>query len=453
MAAELREFRDRPDVLILALPRGGVPVAFEVARTLHLPLDVFVVRKLGLPHHPELAMGAIASGGIRVLHRETIRRFGVSDAELAAATAAEQRELDRRERQYRGSRTFPAVHGRTIILIDDGLATGATMTAAVSALRAQAPQKLVVAVPVAARETCAAVETLVDQIVCAVAPEHFHSVGLWYEDFSQTTDAEVHELLEEAAQGPPPIAPHQTPAREHIVQVETGGVSLEGTLAVPWNASGVVLFAHGSGSSRHSPRNRYVARELQNEGFATLLLDLLAPDEEAVDMRTRRLRFDIALLAGRLAGAIDWLAAQEDTGALGVGLFGASTGAAAALVAAADHPDRVQAVVSRGGRPDLAGDALSRVRTPTLLIVGGDDASVIELNRRAMTAMESAVELEIVTGATHLFEEPGAIESVARRARRWFVRHLGSGAGDHPRSHALRNEPHDTGREAPGISL
>lgn len=453
LAAELREYADRPDVLILALPRGGVPVAFEVARALHLPLDVFVVRKLGLPHHPELAMGAIASGGIRVLHRDTIRRFGVTDAELAAATMAEERELDRRERQYRGSRTFPAVHGRTVILIDDGLATGATMTAAVSALRAQAPQKLVVAVPVAARETCAAIEELVDEIVCVVAPERFHSVGLWYEDFAQTTDAEVHELLEEAAHGPQPVAPRHAAAREHPVHVETDGVSLEGTLAVPSNAVGVVLFAHGSGSSRHSPRNRYVARELQNERFATLLLDLLAPDEEAVDLRTRRLRFDIALLARRLSGAIDWLGAQEDTGALDVGLFGASTGAAAALVAAAAHPERVHAVVSRGGRPDLAGDALPRVRAPTLLIVGGDDTPVIELNKRARASMHVLVELEIVDGATHLFEEPGALESVARRARRWFVRYLGSAAGGRAGSHPARHEPRDAGREAPGISL
>jgi len=218
---------------------------------------------------------------------------------------------------------------------------------------------------------------------------------------------------------------------ERTVHVHAGPVTLEGTLAAPPGATGVVLFAHGSGSSRHSPRNRYVAGVLRGGGLATLLVDLLTPEEEAVDARTRHLRFDIELLAERLVGAIDWMAAQVATSELPVGLFGASTGGGAALVAATRRPDRVRAVVSRGGRPDLAGDALPFVRAPTLLVVGGDDRPVIALNRDAAARMKAPVRLEIVPGATHLFEEPGTLEEVARLAREWFVRHLAVPAAPH----------------------
>jgi putative phosphoribosyl transferase len=211
---------------------------------------------------------------------------------------------------------------------------------------------------------------------------------------------------------------------ERQIRVGAGGVILEGGLAVPDGARGVVLFAHGSGSSRHSPRNRFVAEALREGALATLLLDLLTPEEEAADARTRQLRFDIALLAERLVGAIDWLGQQTAVRGIPVGLFGASTGGGAALVGAAERPDAVGAVVSRGGRPDLAGDALPMVRAPSLLIVGGDDEAVLGLNRRAMARMSAHVTLEIVPGATHLFEEPGALEQVARLARGWFVRYL-----------------------------
>jgi predicted phosphoribosyltransferase len=199
LAARLREYADRPDVIVLALPRGGVPVGYEIARELHVPLDVFIVRKLGLPGHPEFAMGAIASGGVRVVDWDAVRRFGVTDEELAEVTAAEERELERRERQYRDGRPPPDVTGKTVILVDDGLATGATMAAAAAALKAQRPAKLVVAVPVASPETCEAFRRIVDEIVCGATPEPFRAVGLWYEDFSQTTDEEVRELLARAA--------------------------------------------------------------------------------------------------------------------------------------------------------------------------------------------------------------------------------------------------------------
>jgi putative phosphoribosyl transferase len=195
VAADLAAYAGRPDLLVLALPRGGVPVAYEVARALGAPLDVFIVRKLGLPGHEEFAMGAIASGGIRLINEEVVREFGVTEAEIAAVSAAEALELERRERQYRRDRPRPVIEGRTVILVDDGLATGATMHAAVLALREKRPARLIVAVPVAAADTCDAFREIVDDIVCAETPAPFYAVGLWYEDFSQTTDEEVQDLL------------------------------------------------------------------------------------------------------------------------------------------------------------------------------------------------------------------------------------------------------------------
>jgi dienelactone hydrolase len=212
------------------------------------------------------------------------------------------------------------------------------------------------------------------------------------------------------------------------VRLRAGRVELDGDLAVPAGAGGVVLFAHGSGSSRHSPRNRQVAAALHRAGLATLLLDLLTAAEEELDRVTAELRFDVAMLGERLVAAVDWLAADAATAALPLGAFGASTGAGAALVAAAERPQAVAAVVSRGGRPDLAGPALARVRAPTLLVVGGLDREVLRLNQAALARLPATSRLEVVPGATHLFEEPGALDQVARLAAAWFAQHLGGQA-------------------------
>ncbi|MFZ1548815.1 MAG: dienelactone hydrolase family protein [Candidatus Nitrotoga sp.] len=211
---------------------------------------------------------------------------------------------------------------------------------------------------------------------------------------------------------------------QQLVHVPAGPVELEGNLSLPPNSSGIVLFAHGSGSSRHSPRNRFVAEQLQQAGLATLLIDLLTAEEEVADRPSGYLRFDIQLLAQRLGYVTDWLKHNQSTHSLKIGYFGASTGAGAALLAAADRPQNVSAIVSRGGRPDLAGDALLRVKAPTLLIVGGEDHQVIRLNEIALAQIHGEKRLEIIPGATHLFEEPGTLEQVASLARLWFEHYL-----------------------------
>ena len=223
-------------------------------------------------------------------------------------------------------------------------------------------------------------------------------------------------------------------SEEHdaVVRIPADGVTLAGNLNVPPGARGLVLFAHGSGSSRHSSRNRYVASELREGTLATLLIDLLTAEEEEIDLHTGELRFDIGLLAKRLVATTDWLGQHPGTRDLKIGYFGASTGAGAALVAAAERPAVVGAVVSRGGRPDLARSSLAHVRAPTLLIVGGDDVPVIAMNREAMAALRVEKKLEIVPGATHLFEEAGTLEHVARSARRWFEQHLARAAPQAP---------------------
>lgn len=218
--------------------------------------------------------------------------------------------------------------------------------------------------------------------------------------------------------------PHSETEAGKILKIQAGDVSLEGSLAIPQGARGLVVFAHGSGSSRFSPRNRYVAEVLRRSGLGTLLFDLLTQHEEAIDALTAQLRFDIGLLARRIIDTTDWLSQQDETRSLQIGYFGASTGGGAALVAAAERPKLVKAVVSRGGRPDLAGEALEKVKAPTLLVVGGEDDVVIQLNREALAKLPCEKALKLIPGATHLFEEPGTLEAVARLAADWFLKHL-----------------------------
>ncbi|MFJ2291240.1 phosphoribosyltransferase family protein [Streptomyces sp. NPDC087894] len=411
--AEALRHLERRDPVVLGLPRGGVPVAYEVARALGAPLDVIVVRKLGVPYRPELGFGAIGEGGARVISDEIVRHAGVREKDLKAVERAEEAELLRRAQTYREGRLRLPLEGRTVVVVDDGVATGATARAACQVVRAQGASHVVLAVPVASPDVAARLREDVDEVVCLSTPHLFSAVGEWYRDFSQTSDEEVVSLLARASTGT---------ATAEEVEVDAGGVPLAGDLVLPGDAGAVVVFAHGSGSSRLSPRNRAVAGVLNRAGLGTLLFDLLTPGEEVYRANV----FDIGLLAGRLADTTSWLRRRVS---LPVGSFGASTGAAAALRAAAATDSGVGAVVSRGGRPDLAGADLSGVRAPTLLVVGGADTTVIDLNRQAQAALHCENRLEIVPGATHLFEEPGALDRVAELARDWFTTHLVRPAG------------------------
>ena len=408
---------DRP--VVLALPRGGVPVAAEVARALDAPLDVIVVRKLGLPFQPELGYGAIGEGGVRVLDTDLVRRVGLTVHEQAIVEAHERDELLRRVNRYRGDRQPIPINGRTVVIVDDGLATGGSAHVAVQVARAQGARRIIVAVPVASPEALTRLQSEADQVVSLITPARFVAVGKWYDDFEQTSDDEVALLL---GRGTAPdglgTAPRQRVDRDVVIRPD--GVELQGRLDVPDGARGIVLFAHGSGSSRHSPRNQSMARAFHASGFATLLFDLLTQEESA----DRRRVFDVQLLGSRLLAVTEWMRRQEDIAALPCGYFGASTGAAAALWAAGSPDCDIRAVVSRGGRPDLASSKLAAVRCPVLLIVGGSDGAVLELNREAAEQLRCPHRLTLIPGATHLFEEPGAMEAVAQLAIGWFSEYL-----------------------------
>jgi len=414
LAAALAKYRGcRP--LVLAIPRGAVPIGRIVADVLGGELDVALVRKLGAPGNPELAIGAVDDHGSVVLN-ENADWVGADRIYVEREAARQLALIRERSSRYRALRPAPTVNGRTVIVVDDGLATGATMQAALQVVRAQHPSRLVCAVPVAARDSLAEVARYADETVCLATPAPFRAVGLYYENFGEVSDDLVAELLEV-----PPPTESSSHGTSHAVRIPSGAVMLEGDLVIPAAAQGLVLFVHGSGSSRHSARNRRVAHALQQQGIATLLFDLLAPDEE-VDPRTR---FNIPLLAHRLRFALEWTKGQAALQGLPLGLFGASTGAAAALSVAATGGERIAAVVSRGGRPDLAGpELLAQVHTPVLLVVGGADTEVLELNRVAKSRMGLWAELVIIPGATPLFEEPGALEAVADRASSWFSQHF-----------------------------
>jgi putative phosphoribosyl transferase len=425
LAEVLERFRP-DDPVVLALPRGGVPVGYEVARALEAPLDILLVRKLGAPFQPEYGIGAVAEGGVRVIRTEDVELIGMSEEELEAIVARETAELDRRALVYRGERQPLPVEGRTVILVDDGIATGGTAVAAGRVLGARGAARVILAVPVAPPGSEVRLAGEFDEVVCLEQPHGFFGIGQFYVDFGQLDDQEVIDLLVAAHAPEPAVVAGTAPASDPppvklAAEIEAEpGLLLNGDLWVPEDAAGLVIFAHGSGSSRLSPRNREVAGSLNEMRLATLLFDLLT-DEEAGD---RAKVFDVELLAERLVAVTRW--AQEEPGIddLPLGYFGASTGAAAALCAAAELGGGIGAVVSRGGRPDLAASKLAEVMAPTLLIVGGADWQVLGLNEEAARLLRCEHELAVVPGATHLFEEPGALERVSELAAAWFSGHL-----------------------------
>ena len=505
---ERLRYLDGQDVVVLGLPRGGVPVAAGVAHALRAPLDIIIVRKLGVPHQPEFAMGALGEGGVRIINDEIVAMAGVTPQELAVIEERERTELERRARRFRAGRPPVPVSGRTVVVVDDGIATGSTARAACRVARAHGAARIILAVPVGHSDAITSLRADADEVICLTEPQSLMAIGEWYEDFSQTSDQEVINILADAAAarkaaaqagrdsggsaaGPgsasaagPDRAGHAGPgsgssaagpgwagqagragpgsgssaagpgwagqagrdsgsspagtgadpsaaavrgagpggrgATDREIVLHAGTAELAGHLTVPAQAAGLVLFVHGSGSSRHSPRNRLVAGALNSAGLGTLLFDLLTPAEEL----DRGNVFDIELLAGRLLEVTK----QLDRPGTGICFFGASTGAAAALWAAAEPGCEIAAVVSRGGRPDLAGPRLPLVRAPTLLIVGGADELVLDLNARAQQQLRCENRLAVIPGATHLFEEPGALPAAAELARDWFTGHLAAGS-------------------------
>ncbi|MFF4339056.1 phosphoribosyltransferase family protein [Kitasatospora sp. NPDC001540] len=412
LLAEAPELRG---AVVVALPRGGAPVAAEVAAALGAELDVCVVRKVGVPGQSEVAMGAVGEDGARVVNQQVVDAADVPPEAFAAVEARERAELARRAAAYRRGRPPVPLAGRTVLVVDDGVATGSSALAACRIVRARGAARVVLAVPVAPHDWARRLGGAADAYVAVHAPEGFRAVGEFYRDFRQTTDAEVLAALERP--GPPGGAGYA----RHEVPLAAGPAEL----AVPADPLGVVVFAHGSGSGRGSPRNRAVAERLRRAGLATVLFDLLTPGEAAEPWKV----FDPGLLGGRLAAATSTVLRHHALAGLPYGWFGASTGAAAALWAAAEPDTAPAAIVSRGGRPDLAAARLSLVATPTLLVVGGADEEVVELNRRAASELRGPSALQVVPGAGHLFAEPGALEAVADLAAHWFVRWLPPGTG------------------------
>ena len=397
-------------IVVAGLVRGGLPVAAPIARALGAPLDVLCVGKIGVPSQRELAMGAVGEGDVVVSNAHVRQAAGIDDATFAAAAARVAEDVRAQLAQYRDVAPAVPLEGRTVVVVDDGVATGSTALAALRVVRAKGARRVLLAVPVAPSVELRELGEEADEVICLESPAAMAAVGQFYADFSQVTDDDVRRLLRS-------VSSSAQPADVHI---EAGGALLDGILTVPRAARGLVVFAHGSGSSRHSPRNQAVAGRLNEARLGTLLFDLLTPGE--ADHRQNV--FDVPLLGRRLAQAHAWLVKQPGLAGLPVGYFGASTGAAAALWAAAEPHSSVVAIVSRGGRPDLAGERLMQVSAPTLLVVGGADHGVIELNADAGQHLHCEHLVEIVPGATHLFEEPGALETVAEMAARWFVTHF-----------------------------
>lgn len=424
LAAQLRTLSS-PDVVVLGLPRGGVPVAAVIAEELNAPLDVIVVRKLGVPFEPEVAMGAVGEAGTRVLDDQLLQQLALTPHQLETVEARERSVLEHRLALLRRGRDPQPLTGRTALIVDDGLATGATAETACRIARARGAQHVILAVPVGPSTAAQRVPSA-DEVYCLTKPESFSSVGQSYDDFIPTSDDEVILLLSDARRrihGAAWRATTRMTSFEGIIR--TGAIAVPAILTRPPAPLGSIVFAHGSGSSRHSPRNRVVADSLNRAGFVTVLLDLLTPDEEA----DRTNVFNIPLLGSRLLAATSWLGSQSAIGELPVGYFGASTGAAAALWAAAEPDANARAVVSRGGRPDLAAERLHQIDCPVLLIVGGSDPTTLDLNRIAQRHLGIGTELLVVPGASHLFEEPGTLAEVAAAARSWFLQHVtGTGA-------------------------
>ncbi len=429
LADALARYRDRADVVVLGMARGGVMVAAPIARALAAPLDAFVCRKLGVPGLEEVAFGAIAEGGGAPAF-DAVRAFiGIPNAVVASVVAREQSEVQRRIRCYRDGAPHIDVTGKCVILVDDGLASGATLKAAGIALRRRTPARLIAAVPVASTDGLRSLDTTFDDVVTVATPAPFGTVSNWYREYSAVDDGSVAALLHrrEPVSGVDEAPRPDDTERPVSIPADDIGAPCEimGDLGRPSDRRtppyGIVILAHGGGSSRASYRNRYLAARLRLAGWTTLRLDLLTDGEQRLDA-DGAVRFDVAHITARLLAATRWCIDQRIPGCNQVVLFGASTAAAAAMVVAATIPDQVAAVVARGGRLDLAGHSLALVRAPVLLVVGNRDPQTLQQNRDGLGLFTGPAALRIIRGAGHAFEESGALGRVGEEVTSWLTR-------------------------------
>ena len=435
LAGRLASYAGDPTLVVLGLARGGVPVASRVAEALGARLDVMVARKVGVPGVENVALGAIAEGSDLVVSDDVAWYIGVPPRLLERLASRERAELGRRVALYRANRPFPDLRRRTVILVDDGLASGSTLLAAARALRRRYPAKLIAAVPVASKLNLKRVRAQVDDLIVAGVPTRFETVSSWYEDFSPVTDEEVLTMLDRperrvslAVRGINDQFDDTDRDRELAVAVSVDGGTLSVDLGLPQAVDGAVsvrglaIVAHGGGSSRNSYRNRYVAGRLRVAGYATMRVDLMTADEQAADDANASKRFDVSSIAARLTAVFDWALRERVPGASRTVLVGSSTGAAAALMTAARRPGLIAGVVARAGRVDLAAEAFPHVRAPVLMIVGTADPDTLWKNSDAARRLPVSVSLVRVRGAGHTFAEPGALGAAAEAIVKWMDR-------------------------------
>ncbi len=411
------------DVVVAALPRGGVPVAYEVALSLDAPLEILVVRKIGAPHQPEVAMGAVGEDGVVLVNHDVVRAVGVDRQRFDDAERRERDELVRRVELYRGSRPPSDLRGRTVLLVDDGVATGATARVAARVARARGATSVVLVTPVVAADALAALREDVDEVIAIIVARGSFAVGQWYQKFDQTTDEEVLDDLGRAARRVATARDGDVPwtGPTEVVEVVTPRVRLEGVLTVPDGARTLVLVTY-VGGARDEARDLAVTESLNRRGHATLLLDLLIESEENDGAAV-----DLDVLTRRLEDATTWVVRHGAEGVV-FGYLGVGTGAVAALRAAAGDSSPVAAVVSVEGRIDLVDEStVARLRVPTLLVVGGDDPFAMTLAAALRRRLVCESRLVGVEGVSHLFSEPRAIEEATRLAGDWFDVYLARG--------------------------
>jgi putative phosphoribosyl transferase len=435
LAEKLKSF-GAVNPLIAAIPRGAVEMAEVIASPelgLGGDLDVILVHKFTSPENPEFALGSVTEDGDIYFNDDAKASgylLGLDEDDLISAANAEIEKLQLKRQRYTPHRAGLGMKDRTVIIVDDGIATGATMMAAIKSAFSKGAHHVIAAAPMATHEAIQRLKQTGAEVCTFAVSEGFFSVSQFYDDFSQVSDAAVAEIL----------ARH-----EPEVLIRSHGVSLRGYLNIPPYCRGLVLFAHGAGSGRNSPRNQFVANSLQRAGIGTLLVDLLQIGEGGDGEKDA----DISFLTERLLVITDWIKKNPKISHFPLGLFGASTGAASTLRASVELGDRVSAVVLRGGRPDLAWESLAQVTAPTLVIVGGDDEPVLAINHEAFSQLNCVSDLVVIPGATHLFDEPGALEQVAQRTREWFLRFFSEGVSE--KEEMRRPRPRENSRPLSGL--